>query len=154
MEGIPPVELLGLRPRGREGNTRRGERGNLLAPLARAGQHLQRRGDKRYTRRGPTFRRPGRETRVRAHDNSTQALRCSAATPHQLRERQEQHRAEQAAQAARPDAPPGRHVCCNCRVQRVGPTTIRTGRTLGRCVRIASGWGTLKRECIRDFVPE
>ena len=50
-------------------------------PLARAGRLLQRRGDKRYTRRGQTFRSPGRETRFRALDNSMQALRQVARLP-------------------------------------------------------------------------
>ena len=81
MEGVPPVDLLGSRPPGRESSTCKGERGNLLPPLARAGRLLQRRGDKRYTRRGRTFRSPGRETRVRALDNSMQALRQVARLP-------------------------------------------------------------------------
>ena len=49
MEGVPPVDLLGSRPPGRESSTCKGERGNLLPPLARAGRLLQRRGDKQYT---------------------------------------------------------------------------------------------------------
>ena len=39
----------------------------------------------------------------------------SAATSHQLRERQDKHRAGHAAPVARPDALPGRHVCFSCR---------------------------------------
>ena len=75
MEGVPPVDLLGSRPPGRESSTCKGERGNLLPPLTCAGRLLQLHGDKRYTRRGRTFRSPRRETRVRAIDNSMQALR-------------------------------------------------------------------------------
>ena len=81
MEGVPPVDLLGSRPPGRESSTCKRERGNLLPPLARAGRLLQRRGDKRYTRRGRTFCSPGRETRVWALDNSMQALRQVARLP-------------------------------------------------------------------------
>ena len=48
----------------------------------------------------------------RQHHASSAAR--SAATPHQLRDRQYQHRAEQTTQVARPDALPGRHVGFKC----------------------------------------
>ena len=91
---------------------------------------------------GPNILQSGaRNARLGPRQQHGSAAAGSAATPQQLRERQEQHRAEQAAQAARPDAPPGRHVCLNCRTAS-SPTTIPTRRVLGRCAQIASGWGT------------
>ena len=132
---------MDARPPGRESSTCKGERGNVLPPLARAGRLLQRRGDKRYTRRGRTFCSPGRETRVWALDNSMQALRQVARLPRNSCGRGRSNTAQNKRRRARPDAPPDRHVCLICRTAG-SPTTIPTRRVLGRCAQIASGWGT------------
>ena len=65
---------------------------------------------------GPNIPQPGaRNARPGPRQQHASSAAGSVATLHQLRERQEQHRTEQAVKAARPDAPPGRHVCFNCR---------------------------------------
>ena len=56
-----------------------------------------------------------RKAQLSSQQQQVGAAAGSAATPHQLRERLNQHGAEQAAQMARPDAPSGRHVCFHCR---------------------------------------
>ena len=131
-----------------------------FAPSGKGEQYLQggaRQSTPTIGPRGQAFATPWRQTVYPPGPNIPQAgarkacpgprqqhasaAACSAATPQQLRERQEQHRAEQAAQAARPDAPPGRHVCLSCRTAG-SPTTIRTRRVLGRCAQIASEWST------------
>ena len=77
----------------------------------------------------------------------------NAVTSHQLREGQDQHHTEQAAQVARLDAPPGRHVCF----------TYRTAGRPHNHPYKAGAWTVCEnckwvrhtqRECIRDFVPE
>ena len=62
----------------------------------------------------------------------------STTTSLQLCERQDLHRAEQAVQVARPDGPPGRHVCFDCHAA-CGPYTTRTRRVLRRCALTANG---------------
>ena len=58
-----------------------------------------------------------RNTRLGSRQQQFGTAAGSAATPHQLRERLIQHGAEQAAQMARPDAPPGWHLCFNYHTQ-------------------------------------
>ena len=63
------------------------------------------------------------------------------------------HLAEQAAQAARPDAPPGRHICFNCRT--AGRPHNHPYKACAWTVCAHCKWvGHTQRECIRDFVPE
>ena len=77
----------------------------------------------------------------------------STATPHQLREWQDQYRAERAAQVARPDGPPGWHVYFNrCTA---GQPHNHPYKTCAWTVCANFKWvGHTQRECIRDFVPE
>ena len=60
---------------------------------------------------GPNIPQPGaRNARPGPRQQHASSAAGSVATLHQLRERQEQHRTEQAVKAARPDAPTGRHA--------------------------------------------
>ena len=150
----PPVELLVARLRLRGVNTDRGERVNMLSHLARAGRHSQRCVDQLHTRRLRKICRPfcrsQREMRIRQQHAGSAA--GSEATPQQLRERQDQHRADQAAQVARPDAPPGQLVHFNC---------CKAGRSCNyphkACIWTVCGkckWvGPSQRDFMRHLVP-
>ena len=77
----------------------------------------------------------------------------SAATPHQLRVRQDQHPAEQAARGARSDAPLGRNMRFNCRTAgrpHNHPYKAGAWTVWEKCKREKGEWA---REWIRDFVP-
>ena len=56
-----------------------------------------------------------RNARLGLQQQQFGAAAASAATPHQLQEKLDQHGAEQATQMARPNAPPDLHVCFKCR---------------------------------------
>ena len=142
MGGVPPVELFGSRPRSGGVNTRRWDRVNLLPPLARAGRHSQCRGHQWYTRRVRTFRRPRRETRVRAPDSSMQALRHAARLPLTSCGIGSINIAQSKQRKWHDPTPYRASTWALSAVQLVGLTTIRTRRPLGRYVRIVSGWGT------------
>ena len=142
MGGAQPGKLRASRPRGREGNTRRGERGNLPPPSARAGRHLQRRGGNFRTHRGRTCSRPGRETRVRARDNSMEALWQVARRPRTSGGRGRSSTSQNKRRRRRDPTPHRAGTYALTAAQRVGPTTIRTRRVRRRCVPTASGWGT------------
>ena len=103
---------------------------------------------------GPNTQQAGaRNARPGPRQQHASAAAGSAAPPHQLRERQEQHLAEQAAQAARPDAPLGRHICFNCRT--AGRPHNHPYKACAWTVCAYYKWvGHTQRECIRDFVPE
>ena len=103
---------------------------------------------------GPNTQQAGaRNARPGPRQQHASAAAGSAAPPHLLRERQEQHLAEQAAQAARPDAPPGRHICFNCRT--AGRPHNHPHKACAWTVCAHCKWvGHTQRECIRDFVPE
>ena len=95
----------------------------------------------------------GRNMRPGARQQHFGAAAGSAATPHQLRERQNQHDAEQAAQMSRPDAPQSRHVCFDCRS--AGRPCHHPYKACAWTICANCKWvGHTQRECIRDFVPE
>ena len=153
MEGVPPVDLLGSRPPGRESSTCKGCTGQSTPTIGPRGKAFATPWRQTVYPPGPNIPQSGaRNARPGPRQQHASAAAGSAATPLQWRERQEQHRAEQAAQAARLDAPPGRHVCLNCRTAG-SPTTIRTRRVLGRCAQIASGWGTPRENVSRTSSP-
>ena len=101
------------------------------------------RGPTSTTPWSPTVTPPGTKTpqaavrnaRLGSRQQQFDAAAGSAATPHQLRKRLNQHGEEQAAQMARPDALQGRHVFLTA-VRRVGRATTRTRRA-----RTVNGWG-------------
>ena len=95
----------------------------------------------------------GRNMRPRSRQQHFGAVAGSAATPHQLRERRNQHDAEQAAQMSRPDASQGRHVCFDCRS--AGRPCHHLYKACAWTIYANCKWvGHTQRECTRDFVPE
>ena len=103
---------------------------------------------------GPNMPQAGaRNARPGPRQQHASVAAGSSAPPLQLRERQKQHLAEQAAQAVQPDAPPGRHICFNCRT--AGRPHNHLYKACAWTVCAHCKWvGRTQRECIRDFVPE
>ena len=83
----------------------------------------------------------GRNTRPGSRQQHFGAAAGSAATPHQLREGQNQHDAEQAAKLSRPNAPQGRHVCFDCRLAG-RPCHHPYKACAWTMFAIVNGWGT------------